>query len=160
MEFLFHLVFGIFFSGRRNFESTSSSYLVSQDAEAALCVRCGAVLRGVRPGEMDSAVALSLVGARLSLGSVAFIGWAGPRGLASIVYTVLIAEATGVPGAELVFVVAAWTILLSIYLHGLSAASLSERYARHTTRRHHSAPEHRETTELPVCLPARRETSR
>ena len=30
------LVFGIFFSGRRNFESTSSSYLVSQDAEAAL----------------------------------------------------------------------------------------------------------------------------
>ncbi|SFH84009.1 cation:proton antiporter [Modicisalibacter xianhensis] len=106
------------------------------------------------------AVALSLVGARLSLGSVSFIGWAGPRGLASIVYTVLIAEAAGVPGAELVFVVAAWTILLSIYLHGLSAASLSERYARHTTRRHHSAPEHRETTELPVCLPARRETSR
>ena len=34
---------------------------VLQNAEAALCVRCGAVLRGVRPGEMDSAAALSLV---------------------------------------------------------------------------------------------------
>ncbi|MDW5378248.1 cation:proton antiporter [Halomonas sp. HP20-15] len=107
------------------------------------------------------ATAIALLGSGLSSASVGFIGWAGPRGLASIVYAVLIAETAGVPGAELVFAVAAWTILLSIYLHGLSAAPLSRWYGSHSRRAHHaSAPEHQHTAELPLSLPARGSASR
>ncbi len=102
------------------------------------------------------ATAIALFGSGLSSFSVGFIGWAGPRGLASIVYAVLIAEAAGVPGAELVFIVAAWTILLSIFLHGLSAAPLSRWYGSHSRRTHHSsAAEHQHTAELPLSLPTR-----
>jgi len=75
------------------------------------------------------AVALSLIGSRASLATVAFVGWAGPRGLASIVYAVLVVDTGGFEGAERVFTTAASTILLSIYLHGTTALWLSGRYA-------------------------------
>jgi len=107
----------------------------------------------VRP----AAVALSLLGSGVSRGTVMFLGWAGPRGLASIVYAVLIAESAGVPQREVVFLIAAWTILLSIYLHGVSAAPLSARYARYLERSHGpDRPERRRLPELPVRLPPRR----
>lgn len=100
------------------------------------------------------ATAAALVGARLSLSSVAFIGWAGPRGLASIVYAVLIAESGLIAGADEVFNVAAWTIFFSILLHGLTAAPLSRRYGRYVDRvLPDSAPERAEVSELPVRLP-------
>ena len=99
------------------------------------------------------AVALSLLGSGVASSTTAFIGWAGPRGLASIVYAVLIAEAD-VPGGELVFTVAAWTILLSIVLHGLTAAPVSNRYGDRISRRQgEGAPEHNEVSHLPVRLP-------
>ncbi|GAB2793691.1 cation:proton antiporter [Halomonas shantousis] len=102
------------------------------------------------------AVAIALLGSGLAPSTVGFIGWAGPRGLASIVYAVLIAEATGVPGTSLIFVTAAWTILFSIYLHGFSAAPLSVWYGAHTRRlRDHREPEHRQVSELPLRLPGR-----
>ncbi|WP_106475645.1 cation:proton antiporter [Phytohalomonas tamaricis] len=102
------------------------------------------------------ATAISLWGTGLSPASVGFLGWAGPRGLASIVYAVLIAETADVPGADLVFIVAAWTILLSIYLHGLTAAPLSAWYGRKTRPSEEpDAPEHQETSDLPLRLPAK-----
>lgn len=78
----------------------------------------------VRP----AAVALSLVGSGVRARTVGFIGWAGPRGLASIVYAVIVADSAGLPGAREVFVVASTTILLSIAAHGVTAAPLSARY--------------------------------
>lgn len=99
------------------------------------------------------AVAVSLVGSGVAPGTVAFVGWAGPRGLASIVYAVLIAEARP-PGGDLVFLVAAWTILLSIVLHGVTAAPSSNAYGRWISRRQgESVPEREEVTHLPVRLP-------
>lgn len=80
------------------------------------------------------AAAAALLGARLSWGSVAFLGWAGPRGLASIVYAVLIVDSGNITGADDVFQVAAMTIVFSIVLHGLSAAPLSRRYGRYLDR--------------------------
>lgn len=59
-------------------------------------------------------VAISLLGSGVGLRTVAFIGWAGPRGLASIVYAVLIATTAGVPQAQEILLVAGWTILLSV----------------------------------------------
>ncbi len=99
------------------------------------------------------AVAISLLGTRLSLRSIAFIGWAGPRGLASIVYAVIVADAGRIEGADLVFAVAAWTVLASIVLHGVSAAPLARRYASHMAARpDRAAPEHRPVGELPLRL--------
>ncbi|MGI8537743.1 MAG: cation:proton antiporter [Mycobacteriales bacterium] len=74
------------------------------------------------------AVLVSLRGSGAPPATVAYVAWAGPRGLASIVYAVVIAEATGVPGADEIFLVAGFTILVSIYLHGTSASAASARY--------------------------------
>ncbi len=99
------------------------------------------------------AVALSLLGSGVAPSTTAFVGWAGPRGLASIVYAVLIAEAD-VRGGETVFNAAAWTILLSIALHGLTAAPLSNRYGERIRRSGgDKAPERRKVGHLPVRLP-------
>jgi NhaP-type Na+/H+ or K+/H+ antiporter len=63
---------------------------------------------------------ICLKGSSISTGEVLFVGWFGPRGLASIVFTVMAIEA-GVPGADFIAVVVACTILFSIIGHGLSA---------------------------------------
>lgn len=103
------------------------------------------------------ATAAALLGTRLSWSSVAFLGWAGPRGLASIVYAVLIMESGRITGAEEIFQVAAWTIVFSILLHGLSAAPLSRRYGNYADRTlPEDAPEHAEVSEMPIRLPPHR----
>ncbi|MEP6464522.1 MAG: cation:proton antiporter [Frankiaceae bacterium] len=99
------------------------------------------------------AVALALLGAGLRPATVGFIGWAGPRGLASIVYAVLIAETAHVPDAHQVFAVAAWTILLSVYAHGLTATPLSAWYGRRMSVQGTSGPERQDISALPVRLP-------
>jgi len=74
-------------------------------------------------------VALALVGARLGRDSVLFIGWFGPRGLASLVFALLGLEALGGAADEAVAVIAT-TVLLSVVAHGLTAAPLATRYGR------------------------------
>jgi NhaP-type Na+/H+ or K+/H+ antiporter len=63
---------------------------------------------------------------------VAFIGWFGPRGLASIVFLVIAIEGlhAGEPETEVLTAAIGWTVLLSVVLHGLSAAPLARRYGR------------------------------
>src|SRR5215204_5725454 len=76
-------------------------------------------------------VALSLYGTHLRGISVLFAGWFGPRGLASIVLgLIVVEEAPLLPGRDEVEVVVALTVLLSVLLHGLTAAPLSAVYAR------------------------------
>ncbi|WP_327344483.1 cation:proton antiporter [Streptomyces europaeiscabiei] len=76
-------------------------------------------------------VALSLVGSGLRPPTVAYIGWFGPRGLASVVLALLVAEESAhVPGVELLGRVVAVTVGLSVLLHGVSAVALAERYGR------------------------------
>ncbi|MET7684621.1 cation:proton antiporter [Streptomyces sp. NPDC005423] len=72
-------------------------------------------------------VALSLAGSRLALPTVAYIGWFGPRGLASVVFGLLMVE-EHVPGVQLLGRVVAVTVALSILVHGLSAVVLVDRY--------------------------------
>jgi sodium/hydrogen antiporter len=76
-------------------------------------------------------VALSLLGAHLRGVSVLFMGWFGPRGLASIVLgLIVVAEAPMLGGREQIEAVVALTVLLSVLLHGVTAAPLSTVYAR------------------------------
>lgn len=103
------------------------------------------------------ATALALLGSGVSAATVLYVGWAGPRGLASIVYAVLVVTTAGLPMSEEIFVVAGWTILLSVYLHGLSAAWVSRRYGASVEQGSRDRPEHRHTSHLPLRLPHRQQ---
>ena len=62
--------------------------------------------------------------------TLGFLGWFGPRGLASIVFAVLIVEHPGeLPHESLLLTTIYATVGLSVLLHGLSAAPLARRYA-------------------------------
>ena len=75
-------------------------------------------------------VALSVIGLGLRAPTVAFLGWFGPRGLASIILgLVVIEEAPLLPGLKVIFVTMTVTVLLSVFAHGATAAPLSRRYA-------------------------------
>jgi NhaP-type Na+/H+ or K+/H+ antiporter len=74
-------------------------------------------------------VALSLIGSGLDRATVLFIGWFGPRGLASLVFALIALEEAG-PGAEQAVGVIALTVLLSVLAHGVSASPLAIRYGR------------------------------
>jgi NhaP-type Na+/H+ or K+/H+ antiporter len=76
-------------------------------------------------------VAISLLGARMDWATVFFIGWFGPRGLASIIFALLALEDLhGVPGPlDEVVATIGLTVLLSVLFHGLSAQPLAGRYA-------------------------------
>lgn len=73
---------------------------------------------------------------KLSLPTRLFIGWFGPRGIASILYIlVAVHQLGGIEGHEKIFTVATLTITLSILLHGLSARPLASVFARYVERR-------------------------
>ena len=65
-------------------------------------------------------VYLSLAGKRLRIDTLLFIGWFGPRGLASIVFAVIVIN-NNLPGSELIAVVVTCTIILSAFAHGMTA---------------------------------------
>jgi NhaP-type Na+/H+ or K+/H+ antiporter len=75
-------------------------------------------------------VGVSLLGTHAGWPTVAFIGWFGPRGLASIVFSILILEEPqALPHQDVLMTTAIVTIGLSAVVHGLTAAPLAERYA-------------------------------
>lgn len=74
-------------------------------------------------------VAIAMLGTRSRPATILYLGWFGPRGLASIVFGVLVVEAN-TPHATTIAVATALTVTASIVVHGLSAGPLTERYAR------------------------------
>jgi NhaP-type Na+/H+ or K+/H+ antiporter len=96
-------------------------------------------------------VALSLYGTHLRGISVLFAGWFGPRGLASIVLgLIVVEEAPLLPGRDEIEAVVALTVLLSVLLHGLTAAPLSAVYARRVQGMVAGAPEKQGRVEAPT----------
>jgi NhaP-type Na+/H+ or K+/H+ antiporter len=88
-------------------------------------------------------VAIALWGTRLSSATVLFMGWFGPRGLASIVLgLVYIEQAMHEEGLSTIRLAVMATVFVSIFAHGLSAAPGMERYARKIARLEADAPEH------------------
>jgi NhaP-type Na+/H+ or K+/H+ antiporter len=87
-------------------------------------------------------VAVALVGTRLSGASVLFMGWFGPRGLASIVLGLVYLEELAHPAGDPTIRLAVMaTVLLSIFAHGLSATPGIELYARRIRALPPDAPE-------------------
>jgi len=71
-----------------------------------------------------------MIGSRARARTVAFLGWFGPRGLASIVFAVIVVEEAQLPGTNTILLATYVTIGLSVLAHGISAAPLAARYAR------------------------------
>ena len=96
-------------------------------------------------------VAVALVGTRLALPSVAFIGWFGPRGLASIVLGLLALGDGGTPAlGSAIAATLATTVVLSVLAHGLSARPLVRAYGRFAGGLPATAPELGDTPDLPT----------
>jgi NhaP-type Na+/H+ or K+/H+ antiporter len=74
-------------------------------------------------------VAVAMLGSHARAPTVLFLGWFGPRGLASIVFGVVIVEAAGLPHTSVLIATITVTVALSVFAHGVSAAPLARRYA-------------------------------
>lgn len=106
----------------------------------------GAVLLGPSLGELSPAlalyallsltlvrmipVAIAMWGSHARSPTVGFLGWFGPRGLASIVFAVIVVEESRLPHEHLMVLAIYLTVGLSVLAHGLTAAPLADRYAR------------------------------
>lgn len=97
------------------------------------------------------AMAAGVTGLGLRAPTKLFLGWFGPRGLASIVLGLTAVE-EGIPGAEGLFGVAAWTVLASVFAHGLSARPGAEAYGRYCRRLAPGSGEHAEVEEMPLRM--------
>jgi len=75
-------------------------------------------------------VAVSLIGAKLDWQSIGLIGWFGPRGIASVLYLLMAVKDLGFAGHERIFSIIVLTVLLSVFLHGITAVPLSRLYAK------------------------------
>lgn len=82
-------------------------------------------------------VIICLIGAKLITGkldfsTMTFIAWFGPRGIASILYVLIVAHEMGADkGLETVYATVMVTVLMSIFAHGISAQPLANWYSKH-----------------------------
>ena len=74
-------------------------------------------------------VAVALLGSGARPPTVAFLGWFGPRGLASIVFAVIVVQEAELPHTSTILLTTYATVGLSVLLHGVTAAPLARRYA-------------------------------
>ena len=74
-------------------------------------------------------VAVSLMGKKLMWETTALLGWFGPRGIASIIYVLIVLREAALPGEETILAVTVVTVAMSILLHGISALPLTGWYA-------------------------------
>jgi len=92
-------------------------------------------------------VAIALMGTRLSPASVVFMGWFGPRGLASIVLgLVYLEQEMHLPGELTIRLAVGLTVAISIFAHGLSGRPGIDLYARKIALLDANAPEREEFT--------------
>jgi NhaP-type Na+/H+ or K+/H+ antiporter len=98
-------------------------------------------------------VAISLIGSKVRPATTLFLGWFGPRGLASILYVFIVLDAEKIMGADLIFSTVMVTVLISIFAHGISAAPGANWYGKRMADEETEkpdAPEHIEVPEMPL----------
>lgn len=92
-------------------------------------------------------VAIALIGTRLQRASVLFLGWFGPRGLASIVLgLIFLEEKADLAGEAIIEMALIATVLLSIFAHGISAYPAINKYAQQVHSMGPDTPEKQEPT--------------
>jgi sodium/hydrogen antiporter len=75
-------------------------------------------------------VALALLGSRARRQTLAFVGWFGPRGLATIVFAVILIDESSLPHERTLLLAVVATIGISVFAHGLTSRPLTNRYVR------------------------------
>jgi NhaP-type Na+/H+ or K+/H+ antiporter len=98
-------------------------------------------------------VAIALAGQGMRRPTVAFIGWFGPRGLASVVFALLVVE-RGVPEEQTLLTTVVVTVALSVVLHGLTSAPLVRAY--HRWYESHAKAHPAAAEAAPATMPRRR----
>lgn len=123
---------------------------VFHDATARDVVYAVLSLAVVRP----LAVAAALAGSRLRWETLLFVGWFGPRGVATILFALLMLEEAHVVGGPALMVTAMTAVLMSIFAHGLTAAPAARWYAARLgpTRDDRERPEHMPVGEMPLRM--------
>jgi len=100
---------------------------------AALLIAYATVSRRLESLSVSGAMFFTtavLLGTGARRPTLAFLGWFGPRGLASIVFAVILLDDTQLPHLQTLLLAITATIALSVYAHGLTARTLTERYTR------------------------------
>ena len=97
-------------------------------------------------------VTLSLLGTGLRPASIAFLGWFGPRGLASILFALLVVEEGSLQSGPFLLAVVVLTVLGSAFLHGLTAYPIARRYGEYASAIAVAKAEHADAPELPVRI--------
>ncbi len=96
-------------------------------------------------------VAISLIGVHLKAATTLFVGWFGPRGLASVVLMlVLIDEASDLEDLQSIELTVVATVLISVFLHGVSANPLIRVYKKAIATLSPDAPELQSVEEIPT----------
>ena len=75
-------------------------------------------------------VVFSLIRQRLGWDGVLVLGWFGPRGVASIVFALVLLDGRSIEDVDVMFATAIITVALSILAHGATANPLARWYAR------------------------------
>jgi NhaP-type Na+/H+ or K+/H+ antiporter len=146
--FIAAFVGGFVFGALRRRTGGEVTHLIEEVGEvfsAVTFIVFGAVLLGPALGDVTWSIALyavlsltivrvvpvsvAMIGTGARRPTLAFLGWFGPRGLASIVFAVLVLEEGGLPHDDLILVTTYVAIGLSVLAHGLTAAPLADRYA-------------------------------
>jgi NhaP-type Na+/H+ or K+/H+ antiporter len=175
--FIAAFVAGIVFRAVAGGQAEATTHLAEESGEllnAVTFLLFGAVLLGPALGDVDwrlvayavlsltvvrlLPVALAMVGTGLRRVTVGFLGWFGPRGLASIVFVLLLLEETELPQRSLLLASVTVTVALSVYAHGLTAWPGANRYAdwydAHA-QEHPAMPESAPVPERRARVPAR-----
>ena len=140
---------GFLFGALRHDAGGDVTYLVDEGGEffnAVTFIVFGSVILGPRLDEVGwevvvyavlsltvvrmVPVALALLGTGARPPTVAFLGWFGPRGLASIVFGVILLDEAELPHMQTLLLAITVTIAISVYAHGLTAGPLTDRYVR------------------------------
>jgi len=146
--FIAAFVGGMVFGGLRRHRGGDVSYLMEQTGAvlaAVTFVVFGAILLGPAIRDTTWAIAIyavlsltlvrmvpvgiAMLGTSARRPTVAFLGWFGPRGAASIVFALLLLEDDPLPHEDVLLTTVFVTVGLSVLAHGVSAAPLANRYA-------------------------------
>ena len=146
--FIAAFVGGMIFGGLRRRHGGEVGYLIEELGgvlNAITFIVFGAVILGPALGDVTWAIAayavlsltlvrmlpvgIAMLGTGARRQTVGFLGWFGPRGLASIVFAVILVEEGGLPHDDVIITAIVITIGLSVLAHGLTAAPLANRYA-------------------------------
>ncbi len=95
-------------------------------------------------------VLVAMAGTGTILETRLFAGWFGPRGLASILFALLVAEELSGPGVDVVFTTVITTVLLSVYAHGVTASPWATRLAGRLAMLDEDSPEMGPAPEMPT----------